>query len=73
MFWEQSGDVANAAVSSIMSLHRFEEILRYLHFADNMNLPLGDKMAKVRPLFDMMNERYIKFWPVEQDLNVDES
>lgn len=73
MFWEQSDDVANAAVSSIMSLNRFEEILRYLHFADNLNLPPGDKMAKVRPLFDMMNERYMKFWPVEQDVNVDES
>ncbi len=73
MFWEQTNDVANAAVSSIMSLSRFEEILRYLHFADNLNLPPDDKMAKVRPLFDMMNERYLKLWPVEQDVNVDES
>jgi len=73
MFWEQADDVANAAVSSIMSLNRFEEILRYLHFADNLNLAPGDKMAKVRPLFDLMNERYLKYWPVEQDVNVDES
>ena len=73
MFWEQSDYVANAAVSSMMSLNRFKEILRYLHFANNLNLPLGDKMAKVRPLFDMMNERYMKFRPVEQDLNVDQS
>jgi len=73
IFWEQFCDIANSAVSSIMSLNRFEEILRYLHFADNLNLSPGDKMAKVRPLFDMMNERYIQFWPVEQDLDVDKA
>ena len=73
MFWEQADDVVNAAVSSIMSLNRFAEILRYLHFADNLNLAPGDKMTKVRPLFDLINERYLKYWPVEQNLNVDES
>jgi len=66
-------NVANAAVSSIMSLNRFEEILRYLHFSDNLSYHPVIRWQKVKPLFDMMNERYMKFWPVEQDLNVDES
>jgi len=66
-------DVHNPAVSSIMSVNRFEEILRNLHFADNKNLPTGDKMAKVRPLYSMSNERFLLFWPQEQDTNVDES
>jgi len=73
MFWENSDDVHNPAVSSIMSVNRFEEILRYLHFADNQNLPAGDKMAKVRPLYSMLNERFLLFWPQEQVLDVDES
>ena len=73
MFWENSDDVHNPAVSSIMSVNRFEEILRNLHFADNKNLPTGDKMAKVRPLYSMSNERFLLFWPQEQDMNVDES
>ena len=73
MFWENTDDVHNVAVSSIMSLNRFEEILRYLHFADNKKLPKGDKMAKIRPLYSMLNERFLLFWPPEQDLDVDES
>jgi len=73
MFWENSDDVHNPAVSSIMSVNRFEEILCYLHFADNKNLPVGDKMAKVRPLYSMLNERFLLFWLAEQDLDVDES
>ena len=47
-YWEQTDDVSNAALSSIMSSNRFEEIIRYLHFADNLSLPAGDKLAKVR-------------------------
>ena len=73
MFWENTDDVHNPAVSSIMSVNRFEEILRYLHFADNKNLAAGDKMAKVRPLYSMLNERFLLFWPPEQELDVDES
>ena len=73
MFWEPTEDVANAAVTSMMSLNRFEEILRYLHLADNSCLPAGDKMAKVRPLYNMMNQRFVQYSPTEQHINVDES
>src|SRR6218665_3051166 len=73
MYWEQADDVSNTAVSSIMSLNRFEEIIRYLHFADNLSLPVGDKLAKVRPLYNMMNKRFLQYFPVEQHLDVDES
>jgi len=30
-------------------------------------------MAKIRPFYAMMNEQFLKFWPPEQDLDVDES
>lgn len=72
-FWENADDLHNSAVASVMSVNRFEEILRFLHFADNKNLPAGDKMAKIRRLYTMMNERFLMFWPPEQDLDVDES
>jgi len=56
-----------------MSLNPFEEIIRYLHFADNLSLPAGDKLASVRPLYNMMNKRFLQYFPVEQHLDVDES
>ena len=70
---ENSEDTYNPAVASSLTVNRFEEILRYLHFADNLNLPEGDKFAKTRPLFNMLNEKYQLYWVNEQKLDVDKS
>ena len=45
MYWENSPDVHNKAISDAMSRNRFEEILSYLHLSDNMNLDKNDKMT----------------------------
>ena len=42
-------------VKDAMRRNRFLEILRYLHFCDNDDLDLSDKITKIRPLFDMLN------------------
>jgi Transposase IS4 len=72
MFWESGEDTHNEAVSSALPLNRFEELLRFLHVCDNNNLDASDKMAKLRPLFDMLN-KFMQHWPVEQNVSVDES
>jgi hypothetical protein len=61
MYWDSNDDVRNVAVSSIMPLNRFEDIVRFLHFADNNNLTLNNKFGKVRPLFSMLNERFLQY------------
>ena len=45
-----------------MSRKRFEDVKKLIYFADNNNLPTGDKLAKIRPfcLSVLANE------PVEQ-------
>lgn len=73
MYWEQNNDVHNAAVSSAMARNRFEEIMQYLHVADNASLSAADKMAKIRPLYAMLNERFLLYNPKEQSMCVDES
>ncbi|MGH0189192.1 UNVERIFIED_CONTAM: hypothetical protein FKN15_033832 [Acipenser sinensis] len=73
MMWEQSEDVCNVAVSQLMKRDRFEEILRYLHLADNSRLPVGDKLGKIRPFYEMMNERFLKAFQIEQNLCIDEA
>lgn len=73
MYWEQSSDVNNMAISTAMTVNRFDEIMRYLHVADNNNLDANDKLAKVRPLFTLLNERFLEFYPMEENLSVDES
>ena len=73
MYWEKLPDVNNEAVSSTSSRHRFEQILRFLHLADNNNLAKEDKFAKIRPLASMLNEKWLAHFPKENFLSVDES
>ncbi|GFR68312.1 PiggyBac transposable element-derived protein 3 [Elysia marginata] len=73
MFWENAEDSHNQLVSSAMTVNRFDEILSILHLADTTKLDLNDKMAKVRPILSMLNERYLQFWPASQNVNVDKS
>lgn len=73
MYWEFNEDTRNVLVVKSMRRNRFEEIFRYLHVADNQNLRPNDKMAKVRPLFDLLNEKFLTYAPIEKDISIDES
>lgn len=73
MYWEENEDTHNILVSKSMRRNRFEEIFKYLHVADNQNLQIGDKMAKIRPMFDIMNEKFLIYAPIEKDISIDES
>lgn len=73
MYWETEDDVYNTAVSKAMPRNKFEDMLRYLHLADNTMLDPADKMAKVRPLYAMVNERCLLYAPGETHLSIDES
>ena len=73
MYWEQNDDVHNSAISSAMARNRFEEIMQYLHVTNNASLVAADKMAKIRPLFSAINERFLMYQPREQSICVDES
>ena len=72
MYWEQATDVFNCAALDMPIRNRFEEILKYLHLADNAKLIQGEKLAKVRPNI-MMNQRFLNAFQFDQQLCVDES
>lgn len=73
MYWEVSPDCQNEAISSAISSNRFDELMRYLHLADNLRLDSSDRFAKVRPLYNTLNERCLTFRPIEQYMSVDET
>ena len=47
MYWEESPDSHNEAISRAMSRNRFVQIMTYLHVCDNNNLDITDRFAKV--------------------------
>lgn len=72
MYWEQTPDVNNQAISTAMSRNRFLQIMRYFHVCDNNDLD-SDKFAKVSPLWQKLNERWLKYFHGEINLCVDEA
>ncbi|KAJ8356882.1 hypothetical protein SKAU_G00196760 [Synaphobranchus kaupii] len=58
-------------VASTMTVNRWENIRRHLHFADNNQVPGGDKLFKVRPLLNFLNDSFSSI-PMDEMLCVDE-
>ena len=61
LHWELADDVHNEAIASAFTRNRFEEIMKYIHLSDNAGLGVGDKMAKVRYLLSMKNEKFLRY------------
>ena len=74
MYWDVETDVHNPAAAEAMARDRFDAIMRYLHLADNSTRPASpDRFRKVRPLFDLLDDRFLRHFPVSRSLSVDES
>lgn len=48
VFWENTADVQNIAISPLMSRSMFDEIMQNLHLEDNSTLDPNDKLNKAR-------------------------
>ncbi|XP_030762214.1 piggyBac transposable element-derived protein 2-like [Sitophilus oryzae] len=73
MFWEKDKDVHNPLVSGALSRDRFDYIMSVFHIADNNNLTPNDKFAKIRPLFTLLNQNFLKHAPHIEYHSVDEA
>ena len=69
LYWENRDD---ASMANAMSRNCFENILSHLHLSDNLNLAQNDKMAKVRPFYNLIVQCCFKYRPNPVDLSVDE-
>ena len=59
MYWEPAPDAFNCVVLDLLTRNKFEEILRYLHLADNAKFNQSYKLAKIRLFYNMMNQRFL--------------
>lgn len=72
MYWSRDEDKGVALVKNCMSRNKFRNIKRNLHLCDNAELDKNDKFAKLRPLFDAINERNLQFGLFSHNLSIDE-
>ena len=76
--WRRDVQFHYSPIASKISRDRFRDIRRYLHFTDNTTLPTpgtpgSDRLAKVRPLFNKINERCSAAYNLGREVAVDEA
>lgn len=72
MFWSTEEDISCPLVKELMSRNYFRKIKAYLHVCDNNDISGDDKWAKLRPLFDLVNEKLVQFGVFAEHLSIDE-
>ena len=72
-YWSTDEDLQCALVAGAISRNRFEEIVRYIHCADNAHLNLSDRMTKLRPMMDILNARFGEAYPMDCNIDLDEA
>lgn len=71
MLWNEVADTRNETVCKAMRRDRFDQIMHFLHFSNNMEMN-EDKYFKVRPLFQTLNAAS-KIPPLQKHLSIDEA
>ena len=74
-YWKNDQDLCVPFISATRTRNRFAEILSNLHVNDNLSILEGnkDKLYKLRPLTEAINNKYRKLYNVSRRLSVDES
>lgn len=60
LYWSSDVGLRLSIIADTMSLKRFEEIKRFLHYKNNHTIPndCDDIFIKIRPLLDMLSQTY---------------
>ena len=74
-YWSTSQDLTVPIISNTMSRNRFSQILANLHNNDTTAIPANnrDKLYKLRPFIDKLNDNFMKLYNVNESVSIDES
>ena len=74
MYWSSTPGLRFEMIADAMSLKRYEEIKRYLHFTNNLNIPDDNKdsFIKIRPLLDKLSTSFAEAAEPTEFLSIDE-
>lgn len=72
-YWSTDPLIETPIFKKIMPRDRFIEILRALHFNDNEKQVPGDRLFKIKPVMELLKERFSFFINAYKNLAIDES
>ena len=73
MYWSTDAYYSTPIFSHIMKRDRFNLILKFFHFNDNETDQNDDRLHKVRPLIEILRNRFRTVYSPGKELSVDES
>ena len=73
MYWSHTEDVYNEAISNAMRRDRFDKIMQSLHFNANVIIDKQDKYAKLRPLLQHLQKKFMLHYVPLQSISHDEA
>lgn len=77
-YWSRNPALHQPSISDRISRDRFKQISRFLHFVDNTTLaerghPGYDRLGKVRPVLDLLVQRFLTIYNPHCEQAVDEA
>ena len=74
-YWLNDVDLKVSLMSDAMPRNRYQQILANLHVNDNNAMPENntDKLYRIRPFVDALNNNFILLYNVNEHISVDES
>lgn len=71
-YWSNKASLGCKFVKDAMSRDRFKRIKQNVHVCNNKKLDKNDKFAKISPLNDILNKKFMQFGVFVHSLSVDE-
>lgn len=73
LYWCKDRVFGQNFPATVMSRNRFELLLRMVHFTDNDTADKSDRIYKIRPLINALNENFKQYYGPKETVCVDES
>lgn len=78
LYWSKDELFRTPIFARVMTRERYQIILRFLHFVDNDYAPDSldkdrDRLFKIRPLIEHLNEKFCTIYTPDQNIALDES
>ncbi|KAL0879436.1 hypothetical protein ABMA27_003187 [Loxostege sticticalis] len=73
LYWSTDRVYRQTFPQTVMSRNRFELLLQNLYFTNNETADPKDRICKIRPLIDKLNENFERHYGPKEDVCVDET
>lgn len=72
-YWSTRPIYQNSIAPKVMARNRFELLLRLIHFSDNQNILMANRLGKIQPLIDILHDKYQTVYVPGHDFVIDET